>query len=158
MFNTAEEREVVIHFTAFVHSLFNNRSCSRKPDRSANVSFFSLASNWSDYSSFGLKIQQLTEMDTLLFKHTFKNFAQLLEDLFSAAIRSKNRTLGLTFKPSISKTKTRIFHWKDLKPLAPIPHPTQARFKISTPWRAFLSIHFSPRTDYSQMPVCCPEG
>ena len=144
-------REVVIHFTAFVHSLFNNRSCSRKPARSANVSFFSLASNWSDYSSFSLKILQLT----------FFNIPSkiLLSFLRTFSLQpSAQKIEPLTFKPSISKTKTRVFHWKDLKPLAPIPHPTQARLKISTPWRAFLSIHFSLRADYIQMPVCCPEG
>ena len=97
-------REVVIHFTAFVHSLFNNRSCYRKPARSANVSFFSLASNCSDYSSFSLKILQLTQIDTPFFFNIPSKI--LLSFLRTFSLEpSAQKIEPLTFKPSFLRLK-----------------------------------------------------
>ena len=38
-----------------------------------------------------------------------------------------------TLNTPLFKDLTLIFHWKELTPLVQIPHPSQARFKFSTP-------------------------
>ena len=76
------------------------------------------------------KITQLQY--TLVFIHTFRNAAELLQPSVSQPFSIKINFFSFKLQSPYLE-QPRVFCWKDLTVLVQIPHPTQGRFKSPIP-------------------------